>query len=325
MRARRSIGLLVTIGALLVAVVALCERWVLARLADTPDPDAGRDFTFPARSIQSIPTPDGGALHVEECGEGPPIVLLHGHGATMGTFALLADRLAAGGRRVIGVDLRGFGKSSAVPPGFDYRGLVDDVVLVLEALDLRRALIVGHSMGGAVALGVPIHHGDLATTRVSALVLVSSTARGPADHWRNRVQVAALERPALETFSRHPRHGVVLARANFGAGPRWSHVEAARAIGLASPVARRQGFARRLLGVDLTEQLGSVDVPVLALTGSSDRVISARESERLVRLLPDARLEVFPNAGHMLPMERSDEVAALILQFADELDGVDRA
>ena len=94
-------------------------------------------------------------------------------------------------------------------------------------------------------------------------------------------------------------------------------MEATRAIGLASPVARRQGFARRLLGVDLTEQLGSVDVPVLALTGSSDRVISARESERLVRLLPDARLEVFPNTGHMLPMERSDEVAALILQFAD--------
>ena len=43
-----------------------------------------------------------------------------------------------------------------------------------------------------------------------------------------------------------------------------------------------------------------------------------------MRLLPDARLEVFPNAGHMLPMERSDEVAALILQFADELDEVDR-
>ena len=90
MRARRSLGLLLTAGALLVAVVALCERWVLARLAGTPDPDAGRDFTFPARSIQSIPTPDGGVLHVEECGEGPPIVLLHGHGATMGTFALLA-------------------------------------------------------------------------------------------------------------------------------------------------------------------------------------------------------------------------------------------
>ena len=43
-----------------------------------------------------------------------------------------------------------------------------------------------------------------------------------------------------------------------------------------------------------------------------------------MRLLPDARMEVFPNAGHMLPMERSDEVAALILQFADEIDGVDR-
>jgi 3-oxoadipate enol-lactonase len=305
---------------LLVAAVVMYERRVMAGLAGTPDPDADRDFGFPARSSRTISTPDGGELHVEECGVGRPIVLLHGHGASLATFALLAE-LLAGHRRVIGVDLRGFGQSSPVPPGFDYGGLVDDVALVLAELDLCDAVLVGHSMGGAVALGVPIHHPEVSAHRLAGLVLVSSTARGPADHWRNRVQVAALDRPGLETFSRHPRHGVVLARANFGATARRSHVEAARAIGLASPVARRQGFARRLLGVDLSGRLGDVGLPVLALVGSADRVLSPRESERLVALLPNARLEVFPGAGHMLPMERCDEVAALILQFADEVDG----
>jgi pimeloyl-ACP methyl ester carboxylesterase len=321
-RARRWIDVLVVAGTLLVAVAALYERWVLSRLAGTPDPDAGRDFAFPARSTRCIATPDGGSLHVEECGEGRPIVLLHGHGATLGTFALLAGRLAAGGHRVIGVDQRGFGQSSPAPPAFDYRGLVGDVAHVLETLDLHHVIVVGHSMGGAVALGLPIHHPRLASTRVSALVLVSSTARGPADEWRNRVQVAALDRPALELFSRHPRHGVVLARANFGAWPSRSHVEAARVIGLASPVERRKGFARRLLGVDLTEHLAGVELPVLAVTGSSDRVIPVRESKRLAELLPRARLEVLPHAGHMLPMERCEELAKLVLRFADEIDPV---
>jgi len=57
---------------------------------------------------------------------------------------------------VIAIDLRGFGRSSPVPAGFDFCGLVDDVVLVVEAFDLDEAVVVGHSMGGAIALGLAV-------------------------------------------------------------------------------------------------------------------------------------------------------------------------
>ena len=93
-----------------------------------------------------------------------------------------------------------------------------------------------------------------------------------------------------------------------------------RAIGLASPAARRQGLTRRLLGIDLSDRLGAVGVPVLLLAGAADRVVSPHESRRIAAMVRGARLCVYPAAGHMLPVERTEQVAEQILRLADELD-----
>jgi non-heme chloroperoxidase len=308
------------LAAAVVAGVVIYEHRVLAGLDGTPDPDDG--FAFPAERIHAIATPDGGSLHAEEAGSGRPVVLLHGHGANLGIFAPLATRLIAGGRRVVAVDHRGFGRSSAVPSTFGFDGLVDDLATVLTELDLRRALVVGHSMGGAVALALAVDRADVVADRVSALVLVNSSARGPADRPLSRARAAALDWSLTEHVGRHHRHGMVLARANFGCAPRRSHVEAVRAIGFASPVARRLGFTRRLLGIDLSDRLGDVHVPVLVLAGAADRVLPTSESRRIAERVSSARLHVFDGAGHVLPVERSAQVAEQILRFAHDVDVV---
>ena len=307
----------------LVAGVVIYEHHVLARLDATPDPDPCNGFTFPAERTHAIATPDGGSLHTEERGAGRPVVLLHGHGANLGIFAPLAPRLVAGGRRVVAVDHRGFGRSSPVPPMFGFDGLVDDLATVLRVLDLHDAIVVGHSMGGAVVLGLAVERPDVVADRVSALVLIGSSARGPADRPLSRARAAALDWNVTEHVGRHHRHGMVLARANFGTDPRRSHVEAVRAIGFASPAARRLGFTRRLLGIDLSDRLGAVRVPLLVLVGSADRVLPPRESMRIAESVRGARLHVFQGAGHMLPVERSEEVAEQILRFADDVDAAE--
>jgi non-heme chloroperoxidase len=304
----------------MVAGVVVYEHRVLAALDATPDPDADNGFAFPAELVRAVVTPDGGSVHTEECGAGRPVVLLHGHGANLGIFAPLASRLAAAGRRVVAVDHRGFGQSSAAPPAFGFPGLVDDVATVLEKLDLRDAVVVGHSMGGVVALGLAVERPEVVADRVSALVLINSSARGPADRPLPRAKAAALDWSWTEHVGRHPRHGLVLTRANFGIDARRSHVVAARAIGFASPAVRRQGLTRRLLGIDLGDRLGEVQVPVLVLAGSADRVLAASESERIAELVPGARLEVFVGAGHMLPVERSDQVAELVVRLGRDAD-----
>ena len=315
-RARRRGVVLPAVLAGVAVAVAIYEQRVLAELDGSPDPEADARFAFPAEGVHAVATPDGGRLNVEECGSGPPVVLLHGHGANLRIFAPLAARLAAHGRRVVALDHRGFGRSSEVPPTFGFRGLVDDLATLLDVLDLRDAIVAGHSMGGAVALGLAVDRPDVVADRVGALVLINSSARGPADRPLPRAKAAALDWSLTEQVGRHPRHGLVLARANFGVDARRSQVAAARSIGLGSPAARRQGLTRRLLGIDLSDRLGEVRVPVLVLAGAADRVIRSSESERIAEALPDARLEVFSGAGHMLPMERSAQVADLILQLA---------
>lgn len=293
--------------------VAAYEHRVLRALDATPDPETDGGLRFPVERVRPVDTPDGGRLHVEECGTGPPVVLLHGHGANLGIFAPLAARLRDGGRRVIAVDQRGFGRSSPVLPTFGFSGLVDDVAEVLRALDLRDTVVVGHSMGGAVALGLAVDHRALVAERVAAIVVVNSSARGPADGRIIRAKAAALEWSLTERVGRHPRHGLVLARANFGADPRRSHVAGVRAVGSASPAAPRRGLTRRLLGTDLTDGLAGIRVPLLVLAGGRDRVLSVRESERIVERVPGARLEIVDGAGHVLPVERSALVADRIL------------
>ena len=188
-------------------------------------------------------------------------------------------------------------------------------------LDLRGAIVVGHSMGGAVALALAIERRELiAAGRVAALVVMNSGARGPVDRAWTRAWVTASELSVLERLSRHPRHGTVLSRTNFGADARASHVRAMRAAGFDSPVARRRGFTLQLLGIDLVDRLGEIDIPVLVMAGEFDRVVSAAQSTVLADGLRDGRLEVFTGAGHVLPMERAASLTAAIVGLADELD-----
>jgi pimeloyl-ACP methyl ester carboxylesterase len=105
----------------------------------------------------------------------------------------------------------------------------------------------------------------------------------------------------------------------FGSHPAASHVEATRlALAQCSPqvaVAALEPMTR----FDYTASLHEVNTPSLVLTGSKDRLLPARASRSLAKLLPDSRLEVFPGAGHILALERADEVVASILRFAAEV------
>ena len=180
-------------------------------------------------------------------------------------------------------------------------------------------------MGGAVALGLAVSRPDVVKEHVAGLVLINSSARGPADRVLTRAKAAMLDWTVVERLSRHPRHGIASARKNFGVDPRRSHVAAARAIGYDSPISSRRGFSRRLLGIDLTTALPSIRLPVLAVAGSADRVVPPAGSVELAELIPGARFELIEGAGHMLPMERSADVADLIAQLAADLGGAEPA
>ena len=306
-------------GIVLAAVEAI-ERLVLARLGDGPDVDVTA-LTIGADGTRSLATPDAGALHVIDRGEGRPVLLLHGHGANVGTFAPLATRLVEAGRRVVAFDFRGFGRSSAVPGTFAFDDLVGDAVFVLDALDLRETIVVGHSMGGGIALALAATQPgtDRGAGRWPRAAQQHCPGPGGQPAQPDAGQDARLGEGRAARGAPPPRHRARSSQLRQGPlpEPRRGGQEGRRR----EPGAPRRGFARRLLGTDLSDRLASVQVPVLLLTGSADRVIAASESQRLADLLPDARVEIYEGAGHMLPMERAGEVAARIVRFADEVSG----
>jgi pimeloyl-ACP methyl ester carboxylesterase len=206
--------------------------------------------------------------------------------------------------------------------GHSIDNLADDVRSVLEALDLRDVVLVGHSMGGMAVQAFAIRHPDVLHERVRGLVLASTAAHNLVSDAR-RVR-EALERvsrfgPDVAAFMRPRNLGLLLARIGFGDDPHPSHVEATRQMLAACSHDTTRAAGTALLSLDLTTGLPSIDVPTLVLVGTADALTPPRDAHRIVELLPNARLVEYPGAGHMLMYERTDEVDALIMEFAREV------
>jgi pimeloyl-ACP methyl ester carboxylesterase len=231
------------------------------------------------------------------------------------------DSFPKAGLRAIAFDGRGHGQSTVGESGHSIDNLAEDVRSVLESLDLHDVILVGHSMGGMAIQAFAIRHPDIAHDRVRGLVLMSTAARTRvSDARRTR---AALEHltgavPDVGAVLRQKNLGFLLARVGFGDDPASSHVEATRQMLAQCSRATLRDTSRALLSLDLRGGLPYVMVPTLVLVGARDAITPAREGREIAELLPHARLEEFPGAGHMLMYERADEVDTLIIEFARE-------
>lgn len=263
-----------------------------------------------------------------EPGGAPPetFVLIHGYGASSYMWRYWAEPLATRGR-VLLIDLKGFG--SAPKPDDDRYAppdLARAVMDLVRELDLRRLTLIGQSLGGGVALLTAIALHDEGRGRLKRMVLLAAAA------YRQRL-------PPLVPLSKRPRLSAALLRL---VGPRrvvrWvlrSIVYDPSAVTdgeveeyarpLATPAGVRSAFAagRRILPPDIDERsrrYRELDVPVLLVWGDHDRVVPLWVGERLERELPDARLVVIPECGHVAAEERPAESLALVERFLDATD-----
>ena len=125
----------------------------------------------------------------------------------------------------------------------------------------------------------------------------------------------------------HPDLGTLFARIGFGRDPLASHVELTRELLASCPADTSQEALAPLFGFDLTADLPRITQPTLVVCGSRDLITPPAESRRIHELIAGSRLEILEDAGHMLMLERTEEVDALILDFAREVGTlpVDRA
>ncbi len=231
---------------------------------------------------------------------GPALVLLHGYTDSWFSFSRVLPREL----RVIAPDLRGHGDSDRPLTGYRTTDLADDVIRLLDALEVPKAVLVGHSMGSFVARKVY----ELAPERVGRLVLVGT---GPV--CRNSVvtrlvkAVNALTDPVDETLVREFQSGTVHAPV-----PE-SFLETVIANSRRVPA---HVWKAALVGVlDDEVKPSKPDVPALVLGGRQDSVFSATEHMVLARQFPRGELQLVDGVGHSLHWEMPETFVSALVRF----------
>jgi pimeloyl-ACP methyl ester carboxylesterase len=300
------------------------QRLAARRIRSRPDLDAGRALERPVVTDHRLRAHDGGVIYVVEEGSGPPVVLSHGVTLSNRTWVHQLELLPKEGLRAVAFDHRGHGRSE-LGEGAEYslENLAEDVNTVVTELDLRDAILVGHSMGGVAVQAFVLRHPDIARERVRGIVLLSTLARSPVGSRATQVK-HLLERivdrvPDTTPLWRQPNLGLVLARLGFGRDPSPSHVELVRQMMTECPHQTRIDAPRTLVGLDLTDQLATIDLPTLVVVGSADVLTPPGVAKVLARRIPNARLAVLEGGGHMLMLERTEELNRMIVDFAREV------
>ncbi len=292
----------------LVLVVPACRA---SPIPETQRYPAGTAFRAQYRTV------DGTRLRLIDTGNGTPVVFIHGIGASLYGWRHQLPPVLAAGYRVVAFDNRGFGFSDKPAHGYSNAAYAHLVVSLLDSLGIASAVLVGHSMGGAIAAEVALAHPD----RVRGMVLID--AAGFGIRW-----------PGVLKLARWPWLGAILTtfrgrwitnrivRSTF-ADPR--KVTAADVDQYYAPVPDPD-YGRALRGV-LREfrfdtlgggRLSSVQTPTLILWGDADRWIALRDGTRFARELPRSEFVVVSRTGHDAPEESPDQVNRLLLDFLKE-------
>ncbi len=321
-KALKRTGLVAGATAGAIGLAYATERAFVARLRHRDDLDAGDALVPEFDEARILDSHDGGSIYTISRGTGPVVVFCHGVTLSSRVWAKQFETFPAAGLRAVAFDSRGHGESRAGESGHSLDNLADDLRTVLESLDLRDVILVGHSMGGMAVQAFAIRHPDVLDERVSGLVLLSTSSHNlvsDAKRVRGAVEKVVNIGPDVGTFMRQRNLGLLLARIGFGDDPLPSHVEATREMLAACDKATTREAVSALLHLDLTEGLPKVLVPTLVVVGTADALTPPRDARRIAELIPGARLVEYPDGGHMLMYERTDELDALIMDFAGDV------
>jgi non-heme chloroperoxidase len=286
-----------------------------ARWARTPNPARREELLPPAGDRLTVETDDGARLEATVAGRGPTVVLSHCWTGGREVWAPVAHRLLHHGHRVVLYDQRGHGASTVGDDGFTIPRLGADLRAVIEAVDVRDAVIAGHSMGGMSVQSLVAHHRPALAGRIAGLVLVATAASGLSQGGRDRRLTRVVGGRAVERALRG-RFGHLLVRGTVGTSVVRDHLITTRDLFVACEPATRAGCLSAIQTLDLRDGLADLDVPTAITVGTRDTLTPLSRARELADLLPHARLDVHEGLGHMLPLEAPDEIARLISDTA---------
>src|SRR5580692_8468093 len=259
-------------------------------------------------------------IYYEDHGAGQPVVLIHGYPLSGRGWDKQVPALLEAGYRAITYDRRGFGKSSQPTTGYDYDTFAADLNMLLEELDLRDAVLVGHSMGTGE---VTRYLGRYGSARVAKGVLVAPIPpflRQTPDNpdgvpqavFDGFVQAARADTPAwmkgfLDNFYNvDTLRGTLISDQAYQVS--WNLATTASAIAAVACIPT--------WGTDFRADLPKLDVPILVVQGDADQVLPLdKTGKRLPGLIEDVQLVVIEGGPHAIPWTHADQVNRALLDF----------
>lgn len=256
-------------------------------------------------------------LHITDAGAGRPIVLIPGWPLSDEMYEYQYNNLINKGFRVIGITLRGFGKSDKPYGAYDYDVHARDIKKVLEKLDIKDAVLGGFSMGGGIAIR---YLATYKNTRISKLALFGAAA----PIWTQRKSFPYnLSKSSVDELIELNYHDRPNLLSNFA--KIFSATETALnegiggwlyGIGLSASSYATAQCLIALRDTDLRKDLKKITVPTLILHGKKDKICSFDLAEQMKDGISDSHLVAFENSGHSLFLEEKHKFNDELIKFA---------
>jgi pimeloyl-ACP methyl ester carboxylesterase len=258
-------------------------------------------------------TRDAGVkIYWEEHGEGQPLLLIMGLGATLEWWRRLMPVLTSRYRTIV-YDNRGVGRSDVPPGPYSIPAMADDAVAVMDAAGIASAHVFGASMGGMIAQELALNH----PSRVRSLVLGCTACGGRQSVPASKEVVAALG--ARSTKTREEAMWV-MAPYIFDAGTPRERVAEDIAVRLASTVTN-DGYFAQLQGIrawaGTHDRLAGLAMPTLVIHGETDQLVPAENGRIIARAVPRARLVMIPHASHIFFTDQLEASSEALLAFLE--------
>jgi len=256
-------------------------------------------------------------LHITDAGEGRPIVLIPGWPLSDEMYEYQYNDLIDHNFRVIGITLRGFGRSSKPYGAYNYDVHALDIKRVLDQLDIEDATLCGFSMGGAIAVTYVSLYRSM---HVSKLALAGAATPS----WTQRddfpYNIPKSDVDDLITLNNTDRPKLLSNFAKIFSATETSLNEGIgnwlTAINLSASSYATGKCLMALRDTDLRNDLMKIEIPTLILHGRKDKICSFDLAEQTQKLIPNAQLVAFEHSGHSLFLEETDKFNSELIKFA---------
>jgi non-heme chloroperoxidase len=270
--------------------------------------------------MKTITTKDGTSIYYKDWGRGQPVVFSHGWPLTADDWDATVLFFGQHGYRVIAHDRRGHGRSSQTWDGNDMNTYADDLAVLFEGLDLKNAIMVGHSTGGGEVVRYLGRHGSKRIAKavllgaVTPLMLKTEKNLGgaPIEVFDNIRAGVAGDRPQFFKEFTIPFYGYNRPGAKVSEGIRehwWLQ-------GMSGSVKAHYDCIEAFSETDFTEDLKKIDIPVLVMHGDDDQIVPIGASAlTTAKLLKKATLKVYPGLPHGMATTHPDQINVDLLAF----------